>query len=482
MHSSSKMLSQLRVKFIALNMLIAALAITVAFTTVCYVNHQTYKTEILQTIDSAMNAATNQLESANSKTSPDAAPAQPDPASQDTPSPSSENANSADSADDANNADTTPDAQATPPEIGRAPKDTTSSSVIPTAVYNISSGNISLIPAGSSATISSDYIQQAITDALTAQDTSGYLADYDLYFQRTLVNSTHLIAFADATLANSWKSLALTLAQVEAIVLACLFIINLLFSKWAVRPVEQAWNQQKRFISDASHELKTPLTVILANTAILHARGTSTINDQAQWVDGISAEAKRMQHLVGEMLDLARLDQADVKSLASPQNAEGVTGNFTTVDLSDLLEGETLQFESVAFEHNVQIESIIAPNVTVQGNKKQLEQAVSCLLDNACKYASTKSTITVTLKQSSNTAQITVHNFGNEISVEDLPHVFDRFFRSDSARTHSDASVSSSSYGLGLAIAQEIAHQHHGQITAQSGAGTGTTFTITLPL
>ena len=145
--------------------------------------------------------------------------------------------------------------------------------------------------------------------------------------------------------------------------------------------MQRAWAQQQQFIADASHELKTPLTVILANNAILRQRGGDTIASQRQWIESTQVEAERMQGLVTDMLDLAR---------PAPEGAQASEGPAGTVDLSRLVEGEALTFEAVAFERELMWECAIDKGITVRGNATRLQRAVAVLLDNACKYTNAR--------------------------------------------------------------------------------------------
>ena len=266
---------------------------------------------------------------------------------------------------------------------------------------------------------------------------------------------------------SSWQGLAATLLLVGVVALAACFLLSIFFSRWTLRPVEHAWNQQKQFVADASHELKTPLTVILANTAILRSHPRDTIADQRQWVESTQVEALRMQDLVNDMLELARPDD----DRASAETA------FSVVDPSDLVENLALQFESVAFERNVELDCEVEGNVRVKGLEKRLERLVSTLLDNACKYARAGSSVRVTLSASEREATLRVVNDGSFIAEEDLPHVFDRFYRADKAR-----SGDAGGFGLGLAIAREVAREHGGNITASSTPDEVTAFRVTIPL
>ena len=178
-----------------------------------------------------------------------------------------------------------------------------------------------------------------------------------------------------------------------------------------------------------------------------------------------------MQHLVEGLLLLAKMDE----SSASGQPSR--TPPFASVDLSTLVEGELLQLESMAFDRGVDLEESVESNLFVQGSQPQLARLVATLADNACKYAAVSSKVTVRLVAKGRFARLSVHNDGSFVSQEDLPHLFDRFYRADKART-GDAS----GHGLGLSIARAIAEEHGGTITADSSPESGTTFTVRLPL
>lgn len=163
------------------------------------------------------------------------------------------------------------------------------------------------------------------------------------------------LAFADISSARGWESLAATLAVIEVAALAVFFVISLFFSRWALGPVARAWVQQRRFVADASHDLKTPLTVILANTSIALEHPERSVASQSQWLESTQHEAEAMQGLVGDLLELAKMDEEEAAASAGAPRE-----NFEPVDLSDLVEGELLQFESVAFERGVQLEPVRA--------------------------------------------------------------------------------------------------------------------------
>ena len=319
---------------------------------------------------------------------------------------------------------------------------------------------------GEEVDIADEVLAQAVSAALGSGETEGVLSAWQL---RYLIRSTPdgmKIAFADRSHeVASMTSLVLTSLLVGLGGLAAFFVISLFLSGWVLRPVRRAWEQQRQFVADASHELKTPLTVILANTNILLAHREDTIAQQEKWVTYIQEEGERMKTLVDDLLFLAKADAA-----RSPTLPE-------CLDVSELVLGCLLPFESVAFEKKVTLRSRVQPAVKVMGDAGQLRQLTVILLDNACKYAGEQGTVAVSLSRTGDRAVLTVHNTGEPISREQLPHLFERFYRADESRSRDKGG-----YGLGLAIAQSIVQGHKGRITVESSRENGTLFTVTLPV
>ena len=270
------------------------------------------------------------------------------------------------------------------------------------------------------------------------------------------------IAFVDmsmeqATLAESMRSYL----QIGAAALVLLLGVSILLARWATAPVAKAWRQQRQFLSDASHELKTPLTVILSNAELLEA---SLLDDRpARWADNIHSEAKRMRSLVEEMLTLARADNA------MPTAVMG------EVSLSDLATDCALAFEPVAFEAGKPLESDIASDILVTGDADKLRQLIGVLLDNAIKYGQAGGAITLTLRRTDRQARLLVSNPGEPIPPEQLDRLFERFYRADASRGEQ------SGFGLGLPIAAAIAAEHKGTLKAESDA-VSTRFLFSMPL
>ncbi len=236
-------------------------------------------------------------------------------------------------------------------------------------------------------------------------------------------------------------------------------ILSVYMINFLTKPLVIAMETQQQFISDAEHELKTPISVIASNADVLHAE----IGDNI-WLSHIISETKRMSILVHELLSLAMID--DTK----------YTSTNTYFDISETLVEVILPFESVAYEKGIAIEQDIVPCVTCHGNVEQIKQLAAILLHNAIKYGNENGTITVTLTQTRKKAILKVHNTGKGIAPEDINKIFDRFYRVDKSRNSANGG-----HGLGLSIAKSIVDKHEGSIIATSQYKEWAQFEIQLP-
>ena len=304
-----------------------------------------------------------------------------------------------------------------------------------------------------------DTLLPLVTAALSADADSGVLRTQHMRYFRLEGALTVRIAFMDSTFEQATlRSLVRVCLLIGAAALLVLFGLSWLLSGFVTRPVARTWQNQQQFLSDASHELKTPLTVILSADLLK----TSAQPEQRQYVDNISVESRRMKALVEDMLTLSRTES-------------GRAAPFEPLDLSDLVTDAALRFEPVAFEAGHPLQYDIQNGASLSGDRQQLDQLLDILLDNAVKYAAKDAPIRLTLDISGKNAVLAVENPGDPIPPDKLPHLFDRFYRLDDARTGAGG------FGLGLAIAQQIVRRHKGAITAASDAR-ATRFTVTLPL
>lgn len=219
-----------------------------------------------------------------------------------------------------------------------------------------------------------------------------------------------------------------------------ILVLSWIFSQKIVNPLEQNDRKQKQFISDAGHELKTPISVISANAEILCAE-----LGENKWLSNIQYENERMGELVKQLLELVR--------------TENVQQSKEHLDFSRLVSGGTLPFESVAFESGLILNTDIVDGIYVDGNRNQLNQLVSILIDNAISHGSQGKEVCVKLYESKHHASFSVTNSGQPIPEEIKDRLFERFYRVDEARTDN-----AGHYGLGLAIAKAVVTAHSGKI------------------
>ena len=280
------------------------------------------------------------------------------------------------------------------------------------------------------------------------------LNDYNLRYTYAESIMGRNYVFVDIT---SEKATLRNLVKNFAIIGSGAFLVFLLISiflaRLTVKPVEQAWKQQKQFIADASHELKTPLTVIMTDADLLNATLCSE-EERTQLAGRITSMSDQMRGLVESMLTLARIDAGTVK-----QSKENVS-------LSEIVGNSAMLFEPVFFEKGMPFSFEIAPNIIINGIAVQLRQLVEILLDNAGKYARQGGNVVLRLQKTQHKKiLLTVSNEGEPINPEDMKNLFKRFYRAEKARSMNH------SYGLGLAIASSIVEEHHGRIWAESKNG-----------
>ena len=308
------------------------------------------------------------------------------------------------------------------------------------------------IIAKSSYYIDPDVLTQVIAEVLSSSEESGHDANLHLSWMRTQNHTGWRISIVDT------QSIDAALARQTATDV----------SAWIMKPIQKSWDSQRRFVSDASHELKTPLAVILANTQIL-LDDPQMPEETRTWVESTNDEASHMKALVEDLLTLARTDEAQA------DGAKHVLA-FEDVDLSEVVDECAIEFDGVAYERGCSIESDIEPNIHIQADRTQIARAVRTLVDNATKYATKGTAVSVRLKRADRHVVLTVNNASAPMDPDDLEHIFDRFYRSDKARSREETG----GFGLGLAICKGIVDAHGGSITAASTAEEGTTFTITL--
>ena len=302
-----------------------------------------------------------------------------------------------------------------------------------------------------------------LRECLSREENEGTLEAYGMRYLRRNNGLYTQLAFVDMSMEQATlRSMMGAYLLIGAAALVALLGVSVLLSYWVTRPVETAWRQQRQFLSDASHELKTPLTVILSNAEMMESADLP--ERPARWADNIRSEAQRMKSLVEEMLTLARGD-------SMPRSAV-----FSGVSLSDVAADCALSFEPVAFEAGMRLEYRIREDIFVLGDADSLRQVISILLDNAIKYGCPGGAVLLTLDPADRAVRLQVSNEhgGNPIPPDVLPHLFERFYRADASRGEK------SGFGLGLSIAAAIVSDHKGTLRAESDQ-ISTRFTLTLP-
>ena len=320
-------------------------------------------------------------------------------------------------------------------------------------------GDVRAVGNGSYEFLDETYLAELLTAVLDAQEPSGILHEYGLRYCRAGSPGERRFVFVDiSSEISTMENLVRSCVLIGCAGFLAFLLISLLLARWAVRPVDEAWKQQRQFVADASHELKTPLTVILTNAELLQETGPS------RFADNILVMSRQMRGLVESLLELARVDNGAAETAFEP------------VDFSRLVSDALLPFEPVFFERGLELSADLTEGMTVQGSPGRLRQVVEILLDNARKYAAPQGTVTVRLERCGGKyCLLSVADPGEPISKDDLKNIFKRFYRVDEARSRDG------SYGLGLPIAQGIVQSHRGKIWAGSNDGINTFF-VRLPV
>ncbi|MGF7143340.1 signal transduction histidine kinase [Anaerotaenia torta] len=277
-------------------------------------------------------------------------------------------------------------------------------------------------------------------------------------------DNNYQISFLDITdTQKTLRDLLITFVFVGIAMLAAIFLISLYFANRSVGPIASAWEKQRQFVADASHELKTPLSIITANYDALLANQDETIRSQHEWLDYMKIGTDRMAKLINSLLLLAKMEDADIEAPKAP------------FDISDIIHREIASMEAAAAEKGLSILKRIGTDIVINSDQEMVSQVFTILLENAIKYSDINGTITVSLTKSGHSVICSVKNSGKGIAKEDLPRIFDRFYRADKSR-----SEDSVSYGLGLSIAKAMINRLEGDIAVESIENEWTVFRFTL--
>ena len=268
----------------------------------------------------------------------------------------------------------------------------------------------------------------------------------NLYFNNYVykyVNNNILVIINTTDISNKLKSILFISMILFILFFMLIILISYLLTEWITKPARDAFQKQKEFIADASHELKTPLAVIMASSDSLKVNKENT-----KYLDNIKFETDRMNKLISSLLELSKLE-----------NSKEIEMNDE--NLSKIVERMALSFDAIAFEQKIKIEISIDKNIIFKCNKDEIEKVISILIDNAIKHSNKNTIINVILNKTRNNINIKVINEGEGIKPGEEELIFERFYRSDKSRNRD-----SNRYGLGLAIAKNIVEIHKGTIKA----------------
>ncbi len=293
------------------------------------------------------------------------------------------------------------------------------------------------------ASLSESDIKSYTEKIINSSKTSGWISNYKYKIKTT--SSGYLLVILDASAArNSNYSILLISSLIGIFSYMFVLLIIILISKKAISPIAESYEKQKAFITDAGHELKTPLTVISANNEIL-----KMTYGENEWIDATEKQIGKMQNLVCNLISLAKMDE---------DNIELQSQSFS---LSDAVYDTAKAFEGLCKSKNKTLSISAMPDINWTGDEASIRQVVSILLDNAVKYCDENGNISVVLS-ANKFITIKVTNTFKNVANTKLPMLFDRFYREDKARTDS------SNYGLGLSIAKAVVEKQHGTIKAHN--------------
>lgn len=305
-----------------------------------------------------------------------------------------------------------------------------------------------------------EYVKNLIFAVKREGSVEGVIEKYNMRFFCTKTQFGTRIVLLDKRYEDeTLKKQAFSFFTSGIIAFCAFFIISVILANIAVKPVERTMNQQKQFIADISHELKTPIAVISTNADIIISHEDSTVRDEKKWLDYIKDAAARMTDMINTMLYLAKSEEDEAVI------------ELKEFELSSAAYEISLPFESICFEKGKELTINIDPDILIKGDEVSIKQLMVILIDNAVKYSNDNGKIKFSVFSSGDKAHISVFNTGEPIPKENIPHIFERFYRVDKARSREKGGS-----GLGLSIAKRIIEQNEGSISVTSNEQHGTVF------
>ncbi len=323
-----------------------------------------------------------------------------------------------------------------------------------------SEGNVVAIDTKNIAAINDDVAKEYAEKLYAKNKEKGFIKDYK-YVETITTNGDKMYIFLDCS--RSLRTFREFLSASIIISIAGLFVVLVLvviFSKIIMKPVAETYQKQKQFITDANHELKTPLTIINASCEILELEMNNTENE---WTNTIKEQVARLTELTNKLVFLSKMDEENHKI------------SMTDFSLSEVIEEAVKPYYTLALSKGKKITTDIEANVTLNGDMEMIKQAISLLLDNAIKYSDEEGNITIKLSKSGRNKKIIVSNTTTGVPTGDLSQLFERFYRLDKSRNSETGG-----HGIGLSVVKSIINLHKGKIIANSNDGKTINFIITL--
>ena len=287
--------------------------------------------------------------------------------------------------------------------------------------------------------------------------TKGFQGIYR-YLRRDEAEGVRIIFLDCGRLLTQFHSVLGRSVLISAIGLAAVFLLIALLSARIVRPIARSYEKQRRFISDAGHEIRTPITIIDADAEILEM----DLGDN-EWLSDIRQQTARLAELTNDLIFLSRMEEQEQATMIE-------------FPLSDVVSETAASFQALALTRGKTFVMDVAPMLSMVGNEKQIGQLVSILLDNAIKYSDEAGEIRLSLKKQNKSIRLAVENTVEAISKEVMDNMFERFYRGDASRNSG-----TKGYGIGLSIAKAVVEAHRGKITAESADGRRVTITAVFP-
>lgn len=323
-------------------------------------------------------------------------------------------------------------------------------------------GNVSTIDTGKIASVSTSEAGDYATSLYGKGKTKGFIDQYKyLSVSTTNTNGDNMVLYVFINCSKELmtiKTYAIASVGISLIGLLVVFILVCYFSKIVTRPMAESYEKQKRFITDASHEIKTPLTIIDANTEVLEM-----MEGENEWTVSIRKQIARLTALTEKLVFLSRMDEDSTRL------------EMLEFNISDAILDTAMPFETVAESKGKTLDISVAPDINYTGSETNIRQMVSLLLDNAIKYSSENGSIRLNFSANGKLKILSVWNTVDEIETGKLDYLFERFYRMDKSRNSKTGG-----FGIGLSVVQAIVQAHNGKVSAKSEDGKSIEFTISL--